>query len=150
MMSTLRAQRKSGPKLLAGKRPLDIQTALRRIRQAVKPFPQAALFELAADGYDSVFEVLVGCIISIRTRDEVTVPTARRLFERARAPEEVASLTPGEIDDLIGACTFHKPKARQIYEIARRAAEEFDGKIPCDPEALLSFHGVGLKCANLT
>src|SRR5438132_3673055 len=131
------------------KRPFAIQTAIRRVREAVKPFPKAALFELAAEGYDSVFEVLVGCIISIRTRDEVTVPTARRLFQHARTAAEIATLTLGEIDGLIGACTFHSPKARQIHEIARRAAEEFDGKIPCDPEALLSFRGVGPKCANL-
>src|SRR5438309_8175377 len=107
-MDAIRTRKNRAPIARTGKRAFSIQTALRRIRQAVKPFPKAALFELAADGYDSVFEVLVGCIISIRTRDEVTVPTARRLFERARAPEEVASLTPGEIDDLIGACTFHR------------------------------------------
>src|SRR5207302_5398352 len=130
MMSTLRAQRKSGPKLLAGKRPLDIQTALRRIRQAVKPFPKAALFELAADGHDSVFEVLVGCIISIRTRDEVTVPTARNLFAKARTPAALAALTPRHIDALIRACTFHEAKARQIHDIARKAVSAYGGDIP--------------------
>ena len=132
-----------------GKRPFDIDVALRRIREAVRPFAKAALFELAEEGHDSVFEQLVACIISIRTRDETMLPTARRLFARARTPAEMVKLTPEEIDELIGACTFHEPKARQIHAIAGRAAAEYGGDIPCEPDVLLSFHGVGPKCAHL-
>jgi endonuclease III len=132
-----------------GKRPFDIDLALRRIRTAVEPFPKAALFELAADGFNSTFEQLVACIISIRTRDEVTVPTARRLFAEGRRPPEVARLSIDKIDRLIGTSTFHEAKARQIHDIARRIVKEFDGTLPCDEEVLLSFHGVGPKCANL-
>src|SRR6516165_7585940 len=89
------------------KRPFAIDTALRRIPEAVRPFARAALFELAEEGHTSVFEQLVACIISIRTRDETTLPTARRLFAKARTPAEMARLTPEEIDDLIGSCSFH-------------------------------------------
>jgi endonuclease-3 len=131
------------------KAPFDIDAALCRIREAVRPFPKAALFELADDGYTSVFEQLVACMISIRTRDETTLPTARRLFARARTPAEVVRLTPEEIDGLIGTCTFHEAKARQIHDIARRAVDEHGGTLPCDPEVLLSFRGVGPKCAHL-
>ncbi|HJQ82362.1 MAG TPA: endonuclease III [Lacipirellulaceae bacterium] len=123
--------------------------ALRRIREAVEPFPKAALFELAADGFDSTFEVLAACIISIRTRDEVTIPTARRLFAKARTPNEVARLDTEELDRLIRNSTFHQAKARQIHDIAHRVAEEYGGELPCDEGVLLSFHGVGPKCANL-
>jgi endonuclease-3 len=131
------------------KREFDIKGAVRRLREAVRPFPKAALFELAAAGHDSVFEQLAACIISIRTRDETTLPTARRLFARARTPAEVSRLPEAEIDDLIGGCTFHEPKARQILDIARRAVEEYGGALPCDGEVLQSFRGVGPKCANL-
>src|SRR5213083_2532974 len=89
------------------KRPFDIDTAMERIREAVEPFPKAALFELAEEGFNSPFEQLVACMISIRTRDEVTLPTARRLFEVARTPAEVSRLTPEEIDALIGTSSFH-------------------------------------------
>lgn len=132
-----------------GKQPFDLDAVLRRIREAVRPFPKAALFELADDGHASVFEQLAACIISIRTRDETTLPTARRLFARARTPAEMLRLTPDEIDGLIGACTFHEAKARQIHDIARRAVDEHGGTVPCDPEVLLSFRGVGPKCAHL-
>jgi endonuclease III len=131
------------------KRPFDIDAVLFRIRAAVQSLPRAALFELAADGYNSPFELLVACVLSIRTRDEVTIPTAKRLFAKAGTPEEVADLTPPEIDALIRDATFHTAKSWQIHGIARRVVDEFDGELPCDEAALLSFKGVGPKCANL-
>jgi endonuclease-3 len=144
-----KAQAGPGPAAAVRKRPFNIQVALRRIREAVRPFPKAALFELAEEGHRSAFEQLVACLISVRTRDEVTLPTARRLFRVARTPAAMSRLAPDEIDALIGTCTFHEPKARQIHAIARRVEEEFGGELPCDARVLLSFHGVGPKCTNL-
>ena len=134
----------------ATKKPFRMGEAIRRLRQAVAPYPKAALFELAAEGYDSVFQVLVGCIISIRTRDETTVPVARALFARARTPAAMAALSHQEIDRLIGACTFHEPKAKAIRAVAQTATEEHGGELPCELDVLLELRGVGPKCANLT
>jgi endonuclease-3 len=131
------------------KRPFDIDQAILHIREAVRPFPKAALFELAEEGFRSPFEQLVACIISIRTLDEVTLPTARRLFALARTPLGMSCLTVAAIDERIQACTFHEAKARQIHEIAGRIVTEHDGVLPCERAVLLSFHGVGPKCANL-
>lgn len=131
------------------KRPFDIDLVVQRIRHAVRPFPKAAMFELAEEGFETPFEMLVACIISIRTRDEVTVVCARRLFGLARTPDEMSRLTAEQIDAAIGASTFHEPKAQQIGEISRRILEEHQGDLPCRDEVLLSFQGVGPKCANL-
>ncbi len=131
------------------KKPFNIDRALDSIEQAVKPWPKAAMFELAEAGYDSPFEQLAACMISIRTYDEVTIPTARRLFERARTPAQVSKLSAGEIDRLIHTCTFHERKAQQILEIARRVVDEHAGELPCDGEVMQSFPGVGPKCAHL-
>ena len=131
------------------KRPFDIHLAIARIREAIKPFARAMLFELYDDGHISAFEQLVACIISIRTFDEVSLVVARRLFSVARTPAEMCALTLEEIDGLIGTCTFHEAKARQIQEIAQRIMAEHGGELPCDEATLLSFRGVGIKCANL-
>jgi endonuclease III len=131
------------------KRLFDIDRALSRISDAVRPLPKAALFELADEGFRSPFEQLVACIISIRTYDEVTLPTARRLFALARTPAELSRLTPAQIDHQIGTCTFHEAKARQLHQIACSVAAEYGGTLPCDPAVLLTFHGVGPKCAHL-
>src|SRR4051794_40403497 len=74
------------------KRPFNIHQAMQRLREAVRPFARAALFELAEQGFKPVFEQLVACIISIRTFDEVTVPVAQRFFRAARTPSEAARL----------------------------------------------------------
>jgi len=131
------------------KRPFDIDVALARIEEAVRPWPKAALFQLAEEGFTSVFEQLLACIVSIRTYDEVTLPVSRRLFARARTPSQVARLSWEELDGLIGPSTFHERKAHQILAIARQVQERFGEELPGDREVLLSFAGVGPKCANL-
>lgn len=131
------------------KRPLDIDVAMERIREAVRPYPKAAMFELRDDGFASPFEQLIACMLSVRTRDEVSVVAARRLFEVARTPEAVAAMAPDEIDALIPDVTFHERKAPQIRDIAIAVRDEHGGELPCDPEVMQSFSGIGPKCANL-
>jgi endonuclease III len=96
-----------------------------------------------------VFHQLVACVLSIRTRDEVSLPTSLRLFEHAPTAKALAAMPPEEIDRLIEAVTFHENKARQIRFIAQRAAADFGGDLPADVEVLTSFPGVGPKCAHL-
>jgi endonuclease-3 len=131
------------------KQPFDIETVIARIREAVKPYPKAAMFELAEDGFDSAFEQLIACIISIRTFDEVSLPAARDLFKLARTPQAMLALDVKAIDDAIRHSTFHDAKAVQIKEIAQRVMDEFSGELPCEAEIMKSFRGVGPKCANL-
>ena len=107
------------------------------------------MFELAERGHGSLFEQIVGCIISIRTRDEVSLPVALEVFEHASTPAAIAKLSVGRLDSLIGASTFHRGKAETIRAIAIRTVDEFDGSLPCDFDVLTSFKGVGPKCANL-
>jgi endonuclease-3 len=131
------------------KRDFDISLAIERIRKATEDYPKAALFELAEDGFDSPFQQLVACIISIRTYDEVMIKIARRLFERARTASEIVALGPERLAEMIRPSTFYERKAAQISEIARRVVSDHGGELPCDPELLLSLKGVGPKCANL-
>lgn len=133
----------------AGKKPFDIHVVVRRIRKSVGEFADAAMHELFDKGYTSLFEQLVACIISIRTRDEVSLPVSIELLDAARTPAAMVKLGPKGIDNLIRASSFHEGKAYQIHEIAKRTVSEFGGKLPCDFEVLTSFKGVGPKCANL-
>jgi endonuclease-3 len=132
------------------KRPFNIHTVLRRIRLEVKQFADAAMFDLASQGYDSPFHQLVACIISVRTRDEVSLPAAIRLFEAAPTPEAIGRMSVAGIAALIRPASFYGTKAQNIRDLARRVVEEFGGKMPCDFEVMTSFRGVGPKCANLT
>src|SRR5207248_11741550 len=100
------------------KQPFNIAVALRRIRKAVAPYPKAAMFALAEHGYTSVFAQLAGCMISIRTRDEVSLPTSLALLDVAATPAAMSKLKVTRIDELIRASSFHRAKAAQILAIA--------------------------------
>jgi endonuclease-3 len=129
--------------------PFDIDIVMERVAEAVRPFPKAAMFELAEKGHDTPFEQLVGCILSIRTYDEVSLPVSLNLFARARTPQQMAALDVAEIAKIIRRSSFSERKAEQIKAIAQELVADHDGKLPCDRELLLSFSGVGPKCANL-
>lgn len=133
----------------ASSRDFDIHEVIHRLRIAVQPLPKAALFDLYDQGYTSLFEQLISCIISIRTYDEVTVPTAIRLFDVARTPQQIAQLTPVQIDAAIYDSTYHEAKSYQIHAIASTVADQYQGTLPGDFETLTSFKGVGPKCASL-
>ena len=132
------------------KRPFDIDEMLRRIRHEVKRFADAAMFDLADQGYATPFHQLAACVISVRTRDEVSLPAAIRLFKVAPTPEKVSRLSVRRIAELIRPASFYETKAYNIRDMAKRVAEEFGGNLPCDFDVMTSFRGVGPKCANLT
>ncbi len=131
------------------KLPFEIDIVVDRIREAVSTVPKAAMFELHEHGYTSLFEQLISCLISVRTYDEVSLPVSRRLFERARTPEAIAQLTPEEIETLIRDCTYPEQKARQIHAIANQIVTDYAGELPADIDVLMSFKGIGVKCAHL-
>ncbi|MCC7104359.1 MAG: endonuclease III [Chloroflexi bacterium] len=114
---------------LAARRPFDVDDVVARLRLAGRPLLRAATFQPALEGVGTFFEQLVACMIPARTLEEVTLPAARRLFAQARAPAEMARLTPGELDELIGAApsTNRRPcrmgdRARRRRAVGRRAA----------------------------
>ena len=132
-----------------GKAPFEIDVVMARVAEAVAPYPKAAMFALAEAGYRTPFQQLVACMISIRTRDEESLPISIRLFEAAPAAADIAAMTPAEIDALIRPSTFHERKAHQIQAIARHVVDVLGGELPCDEEVMRAFAGVGPKCANL-
>jgi endonuclease-3 len=131
------------------KKPFDIDVVVRLIRKEVAGFADAAMFDLRTRGFATVFQQLVACIISIRTYDEVSLPAAVRLLEVAPDATSMSRLSEREIDRLIATSTFHETKARQIKAIAVGTVKQFGGELPADAEVLMSFNGVGPKCANL-
>ena len=127
----------------------DIDIAVDRLREAVRPFPKAMLFQLYEDGHTSAFEILVACLISVRTRDETSLAMARRLFAQARTPTAIAKMDINAIDALIDKCAFHLVKSEQINTLARLIVEENAGELPCSFELMTSYPGIGPKCASL-
>ena len=112
-----------------------------------KTLPAVSL--VAVELQDPYF-VLISTVISLRTKDDVTIKASRRLFEVASTPSDMLKLSNEQIEQLIYPAGFYKRKAHQIKEISKILVEKYSGKVPSDPEALMALPGVGLKTTNLT
>jgi len=97
----------------------------------------------------SPFRLLVACVISLRTKDEVTAAASQRLFAIGPDPERLAELAVESIAKAIYPAGFYNTKARQLKEIGRILRDEFGGKVPPNESPLLALPGVGRKTANL-
>lgn len=95
------------------------------------------------------FRVLVACLISSRTKDEVTSRAVSRLFSAASEPEAMAALGVRRIACLIYPAGFYKTKARHIVELCRELSRRWGGQVPDSIEELVKLPGVGRKTANL-
>jgi endonuclease III len=94
------------------------------------------------------FQVLVGTILSQRTKDANTDVASARLFHRYPSAPALARATPQEIEPLIRATGFYHVKARMIRATARALLDRFGGDVPRTFDELTSLPGVGPKTAN--
>lgn len=95
------------------------------------------------------FTTLISCILSLRTRDEVTSEAALRLLERYNTPEKISKLSDKEIESLIYPVGFYKTKAKRIKEISKVLIDKYNGNVPDSFEELIKLKGVGPKTANV-
>jgi endonuclease III len=93
--------------------------------------------------------VLVSTILSLRTKDEVTLAASKRLLEKAGTPDELKLLKRERIEKLIYPVGFYRNKAASLKKIAAILLEQYGGKVPSSMEELLGLPGVGRKTANL-
>jgi endonuclease-3 len=95
------------------------------------------------------YKVLVACVLSLRTKDEVTIPASERLFALADTPEKMVTLNAETIEKLVFPVGFYKTKAQTILDFSQKLLDDYDGQVPNTIEELLQFKGVGRKTANL-
>jgi endonuclease-3 len=130
---------------------MDMQRILNSMLETierVKPPRMTALKELQETERGDPLQILVGTILSARTRDENTTVAVRNLFSRFRTAEELADANVREIEKLIRPSGFYHVKARRIKEVARMLVQQYAGKVPDNIDELLRLPGVGRKTAN--
>lgn len=126
----------------------SIGGVLRILRKAALRWNAPVLTLMAAERRDP-FLTLIGCILSLRTKDQATAIAAPRLFVRADTPTKMLELSQAEIERLIYPVGFYRTKARVILQICHDLLDRFDGKVPDRIDDLLTLKGVGRKTANL-
>ena len=113
-----------------------------------KPYRFTALKQLQAEESGDPFKILIGTILSSRTRDENTTKVVKILFKRFRNAKELAEGNIEEVKQIIHSIGFYNVKAKRVLEVSQLIVKKFNGKVPNRIEKLLELPGVGRKTAN--
>jgi len=125
----------------------NISEVLGVLREEIKKFTVPIVSEVAADR--DPYKVLISCVLSLRTKDEVTKKASLKLFEYADTANKMINMDEIQIQKLIYPVGFYKTKAKRIIEMSHRILDEYDGKVPDTIDELLKLKGVGRKTANI-
>ena len=126
----------------------DLPVVVRRLKADFNSH-RAPIMDLVAAQTEDPFRVLVGTILSARTKDACTAGACERLFTRAKTPAELDTLSEKEISELIFPVGFFRTKAKMLKQLPGVLKEKFGGVLPDTVEALCELPGVGRKTANL-
>jgi len=121
-----------------------MQSTLRK-NNLVRP---TALKNLQTQEEGDPYKILIGTILSARTRDETTAQVIKMLFSEFKNPDELSRADLKDIKKLIQKIGFYNVKATRIKEVSKILVEKYNSKVPSNLEDLLTFPGVGRKTAN--
>jgi endonuclease III len=132
---------------------VSIKSVLRKMEAALytascRPPRITALESLRYEEGSDPFKILIGTILSARTRDESTTKIVHNLFIRFKNSRELADANLEEIREIIRSIGFYNVKAERIRDVSRIITTEYKGKVPESVEKLLQLPGVGRKTAN--
>ncbi|MDE1825980.1 MAG: endonuclease III [Thaumarchaeota archaeon] len=115
---------------------------------AVKPPRMTALRQLREAENGSPLSILIGTILSARTRDENTSAVVRKLFSQYKTAHALASAKISDVEKIIKSTGFYHVKAKRIIEVASIIDSKYSGKVPQTLDKLVELPGVGRKTAN--
>ena len=125
---------------------MDFHIALKQLRAMGQ---NSKGMRLAAEEWASDFQILVSTIMSARTRDEVTILVAEKLFKKYSNAKSLANANINEIKKIIRPVNFYRNKSKNIINCSQVIIKNYNGKVPHDMDELLKLPGVGRKTANV-
>ena len=125
---------------------MDEKTALKQMDALAK---LSKNMRLAAESWDSEFQILISIILSARTLDETTIRVGTELFKKYPTPEALSQASLESVETIITPINFYQNKAKYIINCAKILIEKYDGKVPHNIGDLTSLSGVGRKTANV-
>lgn len=100
------------------------------------------------DAETGPFSILIGTILSARTKDESTTKVVKILFSKYKNPKQLANAKLKDIEKIIKPIGFYHVKSKRIIEVAKIIDSKYKGKVPEDLDTLIQLPGVGRKTAN--
>ena len=126
---------------------VDIDSVISRLKKKVSEFREPIVTRISHTR--DPYLVLISCLISLRTKDEVTAAASERLFAVARTPRKMLGLRAGRISKLIYPAGFYRTKGKTIRGVSKDILTRYHGRVPDSIDELLTLKGVGRKTANL-
>jgi endonuclease-3 len=129
---------------------MDMQKILRGMMNtmnSVKPPRMTALRELH-EAETGPFSILIGTILSARTKDETTTKAIKTLFSVYKNVKALADAKTKDVEKIIKSIGFYHVKSKRIIEVAKIIYSQYQGKVPDNLEQLIELPGVGRKTAN--
>jgi len=114
----------------------------------VKPPRMTALRALREAENGNPLSILIGTILSARTRDENTSAVVKKLFSRYKTAHALARAKLSDVEKIIKSTGFYHVKARRIIEVASIIDSKYSGRVPQTLDRLIDLPGVGRKTAN--
>ena len=124
-----------------------ILTGMTNTMNAVKPPRITALRDLH-NAETGPFSILIGTILSARTKDETTTKAVKALFLKYKNPEDLANAKIKDVEKIIRSIGFFHVKSKRIIEVAKIIHVKYKDKVPEDLDTLVQLPGVGRKTAN--
>ncbi len=115
---------------------------------SVKPPRMTALRELHEAETGGPFSILIGTILSARTKDESTTKVVKVLFSNYKNAKELANAKIKDVEKIIKPIGFYHVKSKRIIKVAKIINTKYKGKVPDDLDTLVQLPGVGRKTAN--
>ena len=125
-----------------------ILDGMHKTMNAVKPPRMTALRDLRDAEIHGPFSILIGTILSARTKDESTARISKELFKKYKTAKQLAGAKIKDVEKIIKSIGFYHVKARRIIEVSKIIDTKYNGKVPDDLEKLVDLPGVGRKTAN--
>ncbi|KFM14454.1 Endonuclease III protein [Marine Group I thaumarchaeote SCGC AAA799-D11] len=100
------------------------------------------------DAETGPFSILIGTILSARTKDESTTKVVKILFSKYKNPKQLANAKLKDVEKIIKPIGFYHVKSKRIIEVAKIIDSKYKGKVPEDLDTLVELPGVGRKTAN--
>ena len=94
------------------------------------------------------FSILIGTILSARTKDESTTRIVKDLFKVYKNSKQLANAKIKDVEKIIKSIGFYHVKAKRIIDVAKIIDTKYNGTVPDDLEKLVELPGVGRKTAN--
>jgi len=124
-----------------------ILSGMTKTMNAVKPPRITALRDLH-DAETGPFSILIGTILSARTKDEATTKAVKELFSIYKNPKQLSNAKVKDVEKIIKSIGFFHVKSKRIIEVAKIIDKKYKGKVPDDLDTLVQLPGVGRKTAN--